>query len=336
MKVGIAGVGFMGTTHATGWAATDADLVGFCAETPEEAAGLAQTYRTLVYADYTALLSDVDVIDICTPTHLHYEMVLQAAAAGKHIICEKPLARTVAQAQEMIRVCRAAGVKLFVAHVVRFFPEYALAKAQIDQGKIGQPGVTRLTRASYRPKKPSGNWFLDFEKSGGMMLDLMIHDFDYARWICGEVESVFAKNVTSAHPEAVTEYGIAILKHTSGALSHVVGGWAYPPPTFRTAFEIAGDGGLVEWSSDNTAPISLLLRKDNADAPDVGLPGSPVAESPYTTQIKEFYEALITDRAARVSAADGLASVQIALAAIESAQSGKPIEITPLPEVADE
>ena len=333
MKVGIAGVGFMGTTHAAGWAATEAELMGFCAETTEEAAGLAQDYRVQVYSDYAALLNDVDVIDICTPTHLHYEMVLQAAAAGKHIICEKPLARTVAQAQEMIRVCRAAGVKLFVAHVVRFFPEYALAKAQVDDGKIGKPGVVRLTRASYRPKKSIGNWFLDFEKSGGMMLDLMIHDFDYARWIGGEVESVFAKNVTAAHPEAVTEYGIAILKHTNGTLSHIVGGWAYPPPTFRTAFEIAGDRGLIEWSSDNTAPISLLLRKDNADTPDVGLPGSPVAESPYTTQIKEFHRALTTDRAARVSAADGLASVQIALAAIASAQSGQPIEIAPLPEV---
>ncbi len=334
MKVGIAGVGFMGTTHAAGWAATDAELAGFCAETSQEAADLAYTHRARVYPDYAALLNDVDVIDICTPTHLHYEMVLQAAAAGKHVICEKPLARTLAQAQEMIHTCRTAGVRLFVAHVVRFFPEYALAKAQVDQGKVGKPAVVRLTRASYRPKKPSGNWFLDFEKSGGMMLDLMIHDFDYARGISGEVESVYAKTVTTTHPEAGTEYGIAILKHTSGALSHVVGGWAYPPPTFRTAFEIAGDGGLIEWSSDSTAPINLLLRKDGADAPDVGLPGSPVAESPYTTQIKEFYEALTSDRAARVSAEDGLAAVQIALAAIESARTSQPIQLAPLAEVA--
>ncbi len=334
MRVGIAGVGFMGTTHAAGWAATDAEITGFCAETTQEAERLAQTYRAQVYPDYTALLDAVDVIDICTPTHLHHEMVLSAAAAGKHIICEKPLARTLSQAQEMIRVCRAAGVKLFVAHVVRFFPEYALAKAQIDQGKIGRPGVVRLTRASYRPKKPNGNWFLDFEKSGGMMLDLMVHDFDYARWISGEVESVYAKNVTTAHPDAMTEYGIAILKHASGVLSHVVGGWVYPPPTFRTAFEIAGDGGLIEWSSDSTAPINLLLRKDRADAPDVGLPGSPVAESPYTTQIKEFYGALKNDRAVRVSAEDGLAAMQIALAAIESMRTGQPIQLTRLPEVA--
>ena len=336
MKVGIAGVGFMGTTHAAGWAATDAELAGFCAETTQEAERLAQTYRTRVYPDYAALLSDVDAIDICTPTHLHYDMVLQAAAARKHIICEKPLARTVAQAQEMIRACRDAGVRLFVAHVVRFFPEYALAKAQVDQGKIGKPAVVRLSRGSYRPKKPSGNWFLDVEKSGGMMLDLMIHDFDYARWISGEVESVFAKKVSTLHPDSATEYGIAMLKHASGALSHVIGAWAYPPPTFRTSFEIAGDGGLIEWSSDSTAPINLLLRKDNVDAPDVGLPGSPVAESPYTTQIKEFYGALNAsrNRAVRVSAADGLAAVQIALAALESAQSGQPIQIAHLPEVA--
>ncbi len=106
-----------------------------------------------MYPDYAALLNDVDVIDICTPTHLHYEMVLQAAAAGKHIICEKPLARTVTQAQDMIRACRTAGVKLFVAHVVRFFPEYALAKAQVDQGKVGKPGRCAFNTRQLSPQK---------------------------------------------------------------------------------------------------------------------------------------------------------------------------------------
>ena len=153
MKVGIAGVGFMGTVHAEAWAATDAELVGFCAETTQEAAELAHTYRTHVYPDYAALLDAVDVIDICTPTHLHHEMVLQAAAAGKHIICEKPLARTVAQAQEMIRVCRTAGVKLFVAHVVRFFPEYALAKAQVQARENGQTGSRAFGARQLSPQE---------------------------------------------------------------------------------------------------------------------------------------------------------------------------------------
>lgn len=332
MKVGIVGVGFMGTTHAAGWAATDAQIVGFCAETTDEAKAIAQQYRARIYPDLTSLLNEVDVIDICTPTHLHYEMVLQAAHAGKHIICEKPLARTVEQAQEMIKACRAASVRLLVAHVVRFFPEYALAKSVVQAGQIGKPAIIRLARGSYRPKKPIGNWFLDFDKSGGMLLDLMIHDFDYARWIAGEVDSVYAKRVGHVHPDASIEYGLVILKHVDGALSHVAGAWAYPPPTFRTSLEIAGDAGLIEWNSDGAAPINLLLRKDSVDTPDVGLPGSPLSESPYTTQIKEFYAALNEGKPTRVTAKDGLAAVQIALAAIESAQTGQPITLARLPE----
>jgi predicted dehydrogenase len=333
MKVGIAGVGFMGTTHAAGWAATEAAIAGFVAETPQEARRLADQYQARVYPSYEAMLADVDVVDLCTPTHLHHPMTLQAAAAGKHVICEKPLARTVEQGLAMIAACRKAGVKLLVAHVVRFFPEYALAKSTVTSGQVGRPGVIRLARGSFRPKKPVGNWFLDFEKSGGMMLDLMIHDFDYARWVAGDVESVFAKSIGHTKGEASVDYGMAILKHQSGALSHIVGAWAYPPPTFRTRLEIAGDRGLIEFDSAATAPIEMLLQKPQADAPDVGLPASPLSESPYTTQIKEFYEALAHDRPARVSAEDGLAALQIALAAIESAKTGKAVNsVSPLSE----
>ena len=328
MKVGIVGVGFMGTTHAAAWAETPVTLAGFVAETSREAHRLAERYGARVYPDLNALIADVDVVDICAPTHLHYDMVLQAAAAGRHIVCEKPLARTLAQGQAMVAACRKAGIQLLVAHVVRFFPEYALAKAAVDGGQIGRPGVVRLARGSFRPKKPVGNWFLDFEKSGGLMLDLMIHDFDYARWVAGEVESVFAKNISSVQPQASVDYGLAILKHTSGALSHVAGAWAYPPPTFRTRVEIAGDAGLIEFDSDAAVPIQMLLQKSSdGSSPDVGLPASPLSESPYTTQIKEFYAALAHGGPLRVTAEDGLAAVQIALAAIESAQTGRAVNV---------
>lgn len=335
MRVGIVGAGFMGTTHAAGWAETDAEIVGFAAETATEAEPLALAYGARVFPELQALIDAVDVVDVCTPTHLHHPIVLQAAAAGKHIICEKPLARHVAEAQEMVRACREAGVQLLVAHVVRFFPEYALAQAQVAGGAIGRPGVLRLTRGSYRPKKPVGNWFLDEAKSGGILMDLMIHDFDYARWIAGEVESVFARRVTATHPDAPVDYGLAILRHRSGALTHVAGAWAYPPPTFRTGLEIAGDRGLIQFDSDMTAPITNLLRRDGgADAPDVALPPSPTSESPYTTQIKEFYNALQGDGPSRVTAEDGLAAVQIAIAAMESVTSGKAVPLEMLPEVS--
>ncbi len=105
----------------------------------------------------------------------------------------------------------------------------------------------------------------------------------------------------------------------------------YPPTTFRTALEIASDGGLIEFDSAATAPIDLLLNT-RGDSAYVGLPSSPVLESPYTTEIKEFYAALADDLPVRVSAADGLAAVQIALAA-ESARTGQPVALAPLPEV---
>lgn len=334
MKVGVIGTGFMGTTHAAAWAKTDAEIAGFAADTVENAQALAEEYNTGVYGDLSAMLPDVDVVDVCTPTHLHHEMVLQAASAGKDIICEKPLARTTGQAQEMVRACREAGVRLLVAHVVRFFPEYAQAQQAVANGDIGRPGVVRLTRGSYRPKKPVGNWFLDESKSGGILMDLMIHDYDYARWIAGDVESVIAKKVTQGHPDAAVDYGLAILRHRGGALSHVAGAWAYPPPTFRTGLEIAGDAGLIHFDSEATAPIHNLLRaEEDGDAPDVALPSSPTSESPYTTQIREFYQVLQGDRPGRINAADGLAAVQIAEAAIESAASGRPMTLSPLPEV---
>jgi predicted dehydrogenase len=328
MRVGIVGVGFMGSTHAAGWAETGAEMVGCVAETIDEARPLAEQCGIKIYSEVAALLSDVDVVDICTPTHLHMQMILQAAAAGKQIICEKPLTRTYAEGQLAVRACQKAGVRLLVAHVVRFFPEYALAQKSVAEGQIGRPGIIRLSRGSFRPKKPVGNWFLDEAKSGGILMDLMIHDYDYARWIAGEVESVFAKKVSTGHPDAKVDYGMAILKHAGGALSHVAGAWAYPPPTFRTHIEIAGDAGLLEFDSDEMAPIhNLILRASQSDAPDVGLPSSPTSESPYTTQIKEFYRALVDDAPVRVTAADGLAAVQIAEAALESARTGRAIHL---------
>lgn len=333
MKVGIVGAGFMGTTHAAGWAETGAEIAGIVAETTDEAAPLAKQYNIKIYPDLSSMLPDIDVVDICTPTHLHHEMTLRATAAEKHIVCEKPLGRTTAQAREMVAACRKAGVKLLVAHVVRFFTEYSLAKSSVMRGEIGKPGVIRLSRGSFRPKKPAGNWFLDESKSGGILMDLMIHDFDYARWIAGEVESVYAKKVTVAHPEAPIDYGLAILKHRTGTLSHIAGAWAYPPPTFRTHVEIAGDGGLIEFDSADTAPILNLIAKPSSDSPDVGLPSSPVSESPYTTQIKEFYSVLLGEKQSRVAAEDGIAAVQIAEAAIQSAATGKAIPLESLTEV---
>ena len=335
MRVGIAGTGFMGSTHAAAWAETDAEIAGFVTRCRQSAAPLLQKYGARLYPSLDALLPDVDVVDICTPTHLHHEMVLKAAAAGRDIVCEKPLARTLQQGREMVRTCREAGVRLLVAHVVRFFPEYARAKALVDAGQVGQPAVVRLSRETFYPRKPSYNWFLDVERSGGVLLDLMIHDFDYARWVAGNVTRVFARNVADIYLGIPDDHALAILTHESGTISHIEGSWAFPPPTFRTGLEIAGAEGLIQFDSESTAPIALYLRQRSDDeAPEVPIPASPLQESPYTLEIKTFYNVLVHDAPTPVTAEDGLAALQIALAAIESARTGQAITLDPLPELS--
>ncbi|HMT22487.1 MAG TPA: Gfo/Idh/MocA family oxidoreductase, partial [Promineifilum sp.] len=230
--------------------------------------------------------------------------------------------------------CRAAGVKLTVGHVVRYFPEYALARQKVADGEIGRPAVIRLRRGTFQPRNATDNWFLDPAKSGGLMLDLMFHDFDYARWVAGEVKTVYARNVRAGRTNAPVDHGLAILTHQSGALTHVEGSWAYPPPLFRTQLEIAGNNGWLRYDSGEMAALSLYQHRSSEDTPDVPQPGSPLSESPYTMQIKSFYNYLTGGAPPRVTAADGLAALQIALAAIESAASGEPVRLESLPEVA--
>ena len=328
LRVGIVGTGAMGQTHAHAWDQTPANLCGFVSKSGGTAARLAKRYGAQVYDSLEGMLLDIDVLDICTPTHLHRDMAVAAATAGVHVICEKPLARTVAQAQEMIAVCKKRDVKLLVAQVVRFFPEYALAQQKIVAGEIGRPAVIRLKRGSSQPAG-TGNWFKNIEQSGGLILDLMIHDFDYARWIGGEVKTVFTKSVAQENPAATVDHALAILTHESGAISHIEGSWAYPAPLFRTQIEIAGSHGLIQHDSDATAAAAVYLhQKKVVDAPDVPLPSSPLHEDPYTTQIKAFYRHIQSDEPLPVSAADGLAALKIGLAALQSAQTGLPVQLS--------
>ncbi len=326
LKIGIMGSGFMGKTHAAAWAKLPVEIIGICSSDEGRAKMLADQYSAGTFRTIDELLAVVDVVDICTPTHLHHEMVLVAAKAGKHIVCEKPLARTVAQAQEMIAACKQAEVQLLVAHVLRFVPMYVQAKAVVERGDIGKVAVQRFTRCSALPNWASDNWLMDAEKSGGMLLDLMIHDYDFARWVAGDVDSVFAKSLRGQQPGAREDYALVMLKHKNGAISNVEGGWAYAPGMFRTAFEIAGDAGLIEHPADSGIPLGIYM-KQKGETVDTPIPTSPLIEDPFFLQMKNFLEVLTTDKTPRVTAEDGLAAVQIGLAAIESIRSGRQVQI---------
>lgn len=327
MRIGIIGTGSMGQSHAAAWAHTPAVLAGFLAQHTNSASRAAKKWGGHAYEEMAELLGDVDLVDICAPTHLHYELVLAAAGAGKHVVCEKPLARTVAQAQAMLAACRAAGVKLFVAHVVRYFPAYALAQAEIAAGTVGALATLRLKRSTAGPQSLK-SWFRNDAKSGGLIVDLMIHDFDFARWVAGPVVQVFAQQVEQATEGVSQQYGQVSLTHQSGAVSVVAGAWGFPPPHFHTQFAVSGSTGRLNYDSE-TGP-EVYHRAYPSDQPAVMVPSE--AAEPYAAQLSDFYQAAIYDRQPRVAAEDGLAALQIALAARDSARSGRAVALPALPE----
>jgi predicted dehydrogenase len=328
MRVAIIGTGFMGKVHADAWSHTDARLAAFVGTPGAGGKTLADGYGARFATDLETVLRDVDVVDICTPTHLHAEFCLRAAAAAKHVICEKPVALTVADGEAMIQACRTAGVHLLVGHVLRFFPEYRLAREITARGEIGEPAVIRLSRCTFRPRKLD-NWYVDPARSGGMMLDLMVHDFDYARWVAGDVVRVFAKAAQISGLSQGTDHALVILTHRRGTISHLEGSWAYPPPIFLTRLEIAGAAGLIEYGSPATAAIEMHLHAEQGPHHEVPLPTSPLQESPYTTQLRAFHEVLVRGTDPPVHAEEALAAVRIARAAIESAHRGQSVEMDP-------
>jgi predicted dehydrogenase len=296
MRIGIIGAGSMGATHVEAWAHTPARVVGILSRTLPNAAKLAAQCGARAYASLDEMLPHVDVVDICTPTGLHLEQTQAAAYAGKHVACEKPIARTVEQAEKMITVCREAGVKLLIAHVVRYFDAYAEARDRLASGELGRAQLLSLSRLG---RMPSG-WFADLEVSGGVLLDLMIHDYDFARWVAGDVADVQANLATLEVDSVPAQHALVKLTHTSGAVSSIEGSWVNPGP-FRTSFRIAAERGLLQY--------------DTALSAGGG-------RNPYITQAQAFYETLAHDAPLRVTAQDGLEALRIALAAIESARVG--------------
>jgi predicted dehydrogenase len=317
----------MGWAHARGWAATDADLVGVTARTRASATPLAERYGVEVFTDVEALIEAVDIVDICVPTDLHKGLVLRAAAAGRHVLCEKPLALSIADAEAMIAACERAGVRLFVGMVVRFFPQYAAARRAVADGSIGDPGVLRFKRVAYQPTGDQG-WFADEARSGGLLLDLMIHDFDAARWFGGEVERVYARSVRGRIEDAPGDYALVTLRFASGAMALIEGGWVYPPGTFRTGFDLAGSAGVLEWNSDAPDPLrSFLMRGDEAEVTRVGIPDSGTSTDPYALEIAHAYRAIRDGAPFVVGARDSLEALRIGLAARASVASGRPIAL---------
>lgn len=321
MRVGMIGFGGIARAHRPAWDRPDVEL--HIVEPDPDRRRNAVSHG-IVHDNLDGLLSAVDVVDICSPSDTHADLVRAAARAGCQIICEKPIAMTLEDGVDAVRVARDAGVSLHVGHVVRFFGEYAAAHAALVAGDIGSPAVSHFRRASSQPT--ANGWMQDESRSGGVPLDLMIHDLDQARWTSGEVVRVFAQ---SGKPGAggIDTHVYAILTHATGALTHVTSSWGLAGG-FETSFEIAGTSGILAY--DSTAHSSL-----RSDRPELlsaaGLLPVSIGDTPFVTELREFAAAIEGGAPARVTPADAVAALAIALAVRGSIGTGAPVEVPALP-----
>lgn len=333
-RVALVGAGGMAGMHAGCYHnIQNAELAGVMDIRAEAAQTLAGKYGAKSYTDFDAMLTELkpDVVDVCCPTPWHVDYVCRAAERAaelgiRGISTEKPMARTLADCEKMTLAAEQAGIPLFVAQVVRFFPEFMLAKKQVDAGAVGKPAAIRTRRGGPMPRAWD-DWYGDFERSGGCILDLIIHDFDWLRWTFGEVERVYAKGLTDSQLPAF-DYALVTLRFKSGAIGHVEGTWA-DPGGFKVTLEIAGDAGLLEYNCNQPTGIpfrSALSGEDDTRA-GVAVPESPTDRNPYQTELEHFLDSLEKGVTPSITPRDGTEAVRIALAAIESIQTGKVITL---------
>ncbi len=321
MRVGLVGAGFMGGVHLDAYAGIpDVEVVGVADARVEAAVAGAEMVGARPYASYEELVAaeDVEVVDVCLPTAFHRDVAVRAAGEGRHVILEKPIARTMEDAREIVEAFSGDGPQLFVGHVVRFFPEYLGIKEKIDARDLGTVGVVRTCRRS--PFLLGWNdWYADWRVSGGVLLDLVIHDFDFLRWTLGEVQRVYARGMLGREYNRL-DYVLVTLRFESGAIAHVEGHWGYPGP-FNYSIEVAGSDALL--TANSTEPGSLqLIGGDPEEIPDLAS-----GESPYARELEHFIHCIATGEEPIVQANDAREALRIGLAATESVLTGEPVTL---------
>ena len=230
--IGLVGAGFISSLHAEAFRLVpEAHLRGVAATTEATAGRFAERHGIPTHhTDYRRLLEDpaIDIVTVSVPNDLHRDVVVAAAAAGKHVIVEKPLARTLAEADEMIAACQAAGVLLMYAEELCFAPKYVRAKELADEGALGRIYMVRQGEQHFGPHS---DWFWDVDRSGGgVLMDMGCHAVEFARWIYGKpaAESVTAELGTYVHGDRTRgeDHGIATVRFEGNRVGLIETSWA--------------------------------------------------------------------------------------------------------------
>jgi scyllo-inositol 2-dehydrogenase (NAD+) len=331
LNVGLIGLGRLGRVYAR-------DLAGRIPET--RLVAVADTAGTLAqdvaaefdvaraYTEPMALIEDrgVDAVVIVTPTHVHREHVIAAADRKKPTFCEKPPALSLDEVAQMKRAIERSGMFFQMGFMRRFDAGYAAAKKQIEAGRIGTPLVFKATsRDPFRPSLEYANP----ASSGGMLIDMGIHDFDLARWFMGEVRTVSAIGATIAYPELATvgdiDNAIVSLTFDSGTLGAVdltrSGIYGYDIAT-----EILGLEGTIRIGYLRETPITLLT-KTNGVSHDVVPYFMERFRDAYTNQLQDFARNVLQGKPAPITIDDGMEALRVGVAATRARETRETVHV---------
>ena len=246
VRVGLLGAGGIGKVHARAYQRiAGAQVVAVADLVRERAESAAAPFQARVYEDWQPLLDDPDVqmVDICLPTYLHEPAMVAAAQAGKHILSEKPITLSLAQADRMLDAVKQAGVQAMIAQVIRFWPHYLAIKKLLDSGDLGAPVMAQAARLGSLPAWSS--WYADPALSGGALLDLHMHDLDWLYYLFGMPKTVYAigrKLESGAWNQILTSLDFGASQAAAEASLLMPTGFP-----FTMIFRMLGDKGYAEY-----------------------------------------------------------------------------------------
>ena len=335
MRVGIIGGGGIAGAHYRGYLANKAEVVALADVNPATLAARKQEWGLeRVYETYEELLEqpDLEAVSICTPNAYHHPATLAAARAGKHVLCEKPISLNLPQAQEMIEVCRAAGVVLQIGHHMRSNAAARRTKTMIESGELGRLTFLRLRQAhDWGGAEAVRGVFGSLSTSGGgTLLDNGCHMFDLARYFGGNVAEVYARSATLKFDIEVEDTALVSLAFESGALGSVENAWT--ATGWEEGFWIYGTRGALEYTNRwGTPQLKVAFRESpfttwgGTDVATFDFYANGVRVENHTLHIQNFLAAIRGEREVICTGEDGLKAVRLALCAYESARRNAPV-----------
>jgi len=330
VSLGLIGAGRIAKIHSSCIAEiSNAKLVAVADLVPDRAKEIAEEYKANAYKDYKELLKrkDIDAVIVAVPTHAHRAVTVDAAEAGKHVYCEKPMALTLREADEMIKAAKKAKVKLMIGEQVRFL--FNKVKKLLDEGTVGDINIIR----SYLLGWPPSDWMCNPKEGGGMIIDTSVHNADLIRWLTGsEVERVYAESkafmIDKCKEMKTEDNAIYLLKMKNGVIGEVYSSWT-GKGTGGFSLEIFGTKGMMFSHPLNQPLMVFSAKKVPNEFISEGwtltsfLP--PIKASGWFDSLKHFIDCIIEDKEPIVNGKEGRADLEVVLAAYKSSKTAKPI-----------